>query len=136
MESFRELMEFVLATTERSRLLVPVPFALARLQASILQFLPNPPLTPDQVELLRHDNVVSTRAIHAETTRWRASASCPRRMRPSRRIISGASAKTGQFRKRPLRLTSALRTLTHFSPPLWGRGRRAKHVRVRVEDYR
>ena len=67
-KSFRELMEFVLATTERSRPLVPVPFALAKLQASILQFLPNPPLTPDQVELLRHDNVVSSHAIREGRT--------------------------------------------------------------------
>jgi NADH dehydrogenase len=60
--SFKELMQFTLKTIERRRLLVPLPFALARLQASILQFLPNPPLTPDQVELLRTDNVVSDEA--------------------------------------------------------------------------
>ncbi|MET0278058.1 MAG: complex I NDUFA9 subunit family protein [Pseudorhodoplanes sp.] len=57
--TFRELMEYVLATTERSRPLVTVPFWLAKLQASFLQFLPNPPLTPDQVEMLRVDNIVS-----------------------------------------------------------------------------
>jgi hypothetical protein len=43
-------------------LLVPLPFGLARMQASFLQFLPKPPLTPDQVELLRTDNVVSEAA--------------------------------------------------------------------------
>jgi hypothetical protein len=52
-------MQFVLATTQRRRLLVPVPFALMKLQAMILQFLPKPPITPDQVELLKLDNVVS-----------------------------------------------------------------------------
>jgi NADH dehydrogenase len=57
--TFKELMLFTLKTIERRRILLPLPFALARLQASILQFLPNPPLTPDQVELLRTDNVVS-----------------------------------------------------------------------------
>ena len=67
-KTFRELMEYVLATTERSRFLVPVPFGLAKLQASVLQFLPKPPLTPDQVELLRHDNVVSEKAIHEHRT--------------------------------------------------------------------
>ena len=46
-------MEFVLATIERRRLLVPVPFALMKLQAVVLQFLPKPPITPDQVELLK-----------------------------------------------------------------------------------
>jgi uncharacterized protein YbjT (DUF2867 family) len=57
--SFKELMDFVLATIQRRRLLVPAPFALMKLQAMVLQFLPKPPLTPDQVELLRRDNVVS-----------------------------------------------------------------------------
>jgi NADH dehydrogenase len=60
--SFKELMEFVLATTERKRLLLSLPFAIAKLQAQILQFLPKPLLTPDQVELLKHDNVVSEAA--------------------------------------------------------------------------
>ena len=61
-KTFRELMEYVLAVTERKRLLVPLPFGLARLQAQILQYLPTPLLTPDQVELLRTDNVVSQAA--------------------------------------------------------------------------
>lgn len=60
--SFRELMEFVLRTIGRNRVLAPLPFPLARLQAGILQFLPTPPLTPDQVELLRTDNIVSDEA--------------------------------------------------------------------------
>ena len=60
--TFKELMEFLLATIERRRLLVPIPFALARFQALFLQFLPKPLLTPDQVELLRSDNVVSAGA--------------------------------------------------------------------------
>src|SRR5580692_8136686 len=55
--SFKELMQFVLATIERRRLLVPIPFGLARTMASFLQLPSNllgtkPPLTPDQVELL------------------------------------------------------------------------------------
>lgn len=60
--NFKELMEFVLATVERRRLLVPLPFFAARMKASILQLMPKPLLTPDQVELLRSDNVVSTEA--------------------------------------------------------------------------
>jgi len=66
--TFRELMEYVLAVTERSRLLVPVPFGLAKLQGWFLQFLPNPPLTPDQVEMLKVDNVVSEDSIRAGLT--------------------------------------------------------------------
>jgi uncharacterized protein YbjT (DUF2867 family) len=60
--SFKELMEFTLATIQRRRLLLPVPFAVLKLQAAVLQFLPKPPLTPDQVELLKGDNVVSDAA--------------------------------------------------------------------------
>ncbi len=60
--TFRQLMEFVLKTIDRKRLLVPLPFELAKLNAKILQFLPKPPLTPDQVELLKVDNVVSEAA--------------------------------------------------------------------------
>jgi uncharacterized protein YbjT (DUF2867 family) len=66
--TFKELMEFVLSTIERRRLLVPIPFAIAALQASVLQLLPRPPITPDQVELLKRDNVVSSEAEHEGRT--------------------------------------------------------------------
>ena len=62
MKTFKELMAFTLATIERKRLLVPLPFAIARLQAALLQFMPKPLLTPDQVDLLLRDNVVSEEA--------------------------------------------------------------------------
>jgi NADH dehydrogenase len=67
-KSFKELMQFVLATVERRRLLLPIPFELARLQAYVLQLLPKPLLTSDQVELLKHDNVVSADAIREGRT--------------------------------------------------------------------
>jgi NADH dehydrogenase len=60
--SFKELMQFMLACIERRRVLIPIPFAVAKLQASLLQFMPEPLLTPDQVELLRGNIVVSDRA--------------------------------------------------------------------------
>jgi len=66
--SFKELMVYVLSVTERRRLLVPLPFGLAKLQAYLLQFMPTPLLTPDQVELLRADNVVSGAAIDERRT--------------------------------------------------------------------
>lgn len=56
--SFREVYELILAETERSRLLVPVPFWVMRLNAWFLQLLPSPLLTVDQVRLLEQDNVV------------------------------------------------------------------------------
>ena len=60
--SMREVMERVLTYTMRKRMLVPLPFPLAKLQGAILQLLPNPPLTLDQVRLLEKDNVVSEAA--------------------------------------------------------------------------
>ena len=57
--TFRELMQIVCAETGRKRMLMSLPFGLAGIAATFLQFLPKPPLTPDQVRLLRHDNVVS-----------------------------------------------------------------------------
>ncbi|MFQ5467536.1 MAG: complex I NDUFA9 subunit family protein [Kiloniellaceae bacterium] len=57
--TFKELMELILREIRRKRLLVPVPFALANMQAAFLEYLPVPPLTRDQVRMLRHDNVVS-----------------------------------------------------------------------------
>jgi uncharacterized protein YbjT (DUF2867 family) len=61
--SFRQLLEIVLKETGRKRALVPVPFALASFQAFFLQLAPNPLLTPDQVTLLKSDNVVSPTAL-------------------------------------------------------------------------
>ncbi len=61
--TFKELMELVLRQIHRRRLLVPWPFALAELQAVFLELLPVPPLTRDQVRLLRRDNVVTEGAL-------------------------------------------------------------------------
>ena len=43
----------------KRRLLVPVPFAVADVQARLCELLPNPPLTTGRVDLLRTDNVSS-----------------------------------------------------------------------------
>ncbi|MBR1134784.1 MULTISPECIES: complex I NDUFA9 subunit family protein [Bradyrhizobium] len=67
--SFREILKIILDITDRDRALLPLPFGLARLQAALLQFAPGPlKLTPDQVELLRSDNVVSETAKAAGLT--------------------------------------------------------------------
>jgi len=57
--TFRQLMELLLAQIRRHRCLVNLPFALADIQAAVLEKLPVPPLTRDQVRLLRRDNVVT-----------------------------------------------------------------------------
>ncbi len=61
--TFRRLMEFVRRETGRRVLLAPLPFAAARLIGSVLQTLPVPPLTADQVRLLEHDNIVQPGAL-------------------------------------------------------------------------
>jgi uncharacterized protein YbjT (DUF2867 family) len=60
---YRELVELVLVHLKRRRVLVPVPFFVWEIQATLLGILPNPPLTRDQVILMRRDNVVSETAL-------------------------------------------------------------------------
>lgn len=66
--TFRELLEFILKETGRRRLLLPLPFGLARLKAQFLQLLPKPLLTVDQVTMLEVDNVVGSGAVDAGLT--------------------------------------------------------------------
>jgi NADH dehydrogenase len=56
----REAIELILRVIDRHPALLPLPFGLAKLKAAFLQFAPGDlKLTPDQVELLKVDNVVS-----------------------------------------------------------------------------
>ena len=67
--SMREIMQIILRVIERERPLVSLPFGLARFKAMFLQFAPGAlKLTPDQVELLKTDNVVSEAAKAAGLT--------------------------------------------------------------------
>jgi NADH dehydrogenase len=67
--TMREIMEIILRIIERKRMLVSLPFGLAKLQARFLQFAPGAlKLTPDQVTLLQADNVVSDAAKAAGLT--------------------------------------------------------------------
>ena len=102
--TFKELMEYVLDVTERRRLLIPLPFPLARLQATFLQFLPKPLLTPDQVELLqdRQRRVASRR--RAKAARSRRSASTPTAMEVIVPSYLWRFRKTGQFKTGAVRL--------------------------------
>lgn len=60
--TFKQLMEFTLHTIGRRRLLVPVPWTIAKIMGTVMGYLPGAPLTADQVELLKTDNVVSAAA--------------------------------------------------------------------------
>jgi NADH dehydrogenase len=61
--SFKELLQLMLKQIGRRRLLLPLPFWAATLEAAVLERLPTPLLTRDQVKLLRRDNVVGTDAL-------------------------------------------------------------------------
>jgi uncharacterized protein YbjT (DUF2867 family) len=97
--TFRELMEFVLATIERRRLLMPLPFGIARLQAAILELLPKPLLTRDQVEMLRYDNVVSE-AARREGRTLEGLGIVPRSVAAIVPAYLWRFRKTGQFSRR------------------------------------
>jgi len=67
--TMRQIWQIILSITERERLLVPLPFGLAKLKAAFLQFAPGDfKLTPDQVTQLKIDNIVSDAARTAGLT--------------------------------------------------------------------
>ena len=57
--SFKELMEILLSEIKKKRFLMSIPFGIAKFQSYFLQMMPNPLLTPDQVEILKYNNIVS-----------------------------------------------------------------------------
>ncbi len=61
--SYKQIMELMLKQIGRRRLLIPVPFLLARFEAWFLEKAPNPLLTRDQLRLLEKDNVVGEAAM-------------------------------------------------------------------------
>ncbi len=61
--TFAELLRYTLETVNRRRLLLPLPSSIAAIQARFFELLPNPPLTRDQLKMLKKDNVVSEGAL-------------------------------------------------------------------------
>ena len=57
--TLRDLVRFTLRVIGKRRLLIPVPFAVAKIQARLFELLPSPPLTTGQVDLLKADSVAS-----------------------------------------------------------------------------
>lgn len=60
---FRAIYNFLFAATGRKRVLVSLPWSLAKVQAAFFCLLPDPPLTPDQVESLKSDSVIDEGAL-------------------------------------------------------------------------
>ncbi len=68
--TFRQILEMILEEIDRDRPLVSLPFGIASFIGSIASMVPfvDPPLTADQVTLLKSDNVVSQDAADAGLT--------------------------------------------------------------------
>jgi NADH dehydrogenase len=57
--TMREVLRFILDTTRRHRPMLDMPMGFMRWQARLLERLPVPPITQDQLLLLERDNVVA-----------------------------------------------------------------------------
>ena len=144
--SMREVMERVLTYTMRKRMLVSLPFPLAKLQGAMLQLLPNPPLTLDQVRLLEKDNVVSEAAkrdprtleglgitSRSRSRRWCRTISSSIAPRASSRITS---LEAGRFIEAPALVAGSLVGRDRSSLPAPAANTRHSHRRERAESRR
>ena len=57
--SLRNIIEKLLLSIDKKRLLIPLPNVIAKITASFFQLFPKPLLTVDQLKLLKYDNVIS-----------------------------------------------------------------------------
>tara|TARA_B100000886_G_scaffold301039_1_gene230380 strand:- start:1069 stop:2028 length:960 start_codon:yes stop_codon:yes gene_type:complete len=57
--TFKEIIQKLLNSIDKKRILLPLPYPIAKFTAKLLQLLPNPLLTEDQLRLLRYDNCIS-----------------------------------------------------------------------------
>lgn len=57
--SFKELYKVMFEYTKRQRPLLPLPWFMAKIQASVLGLMPKPLLTRDQVTSLKTDNIAT-----------------------------------------------------------------------------
>jgi NADH dehydrogenase len=61
--TFRQILQYIMNTIGKRRFLLPLPFPVASAMGAVAQWLPKPPLTLDQVRLLKYDNVASANAL-------------------------------------------------------------------------
>ncbi len=57
--TFKELLEKLLKLIDKKRILIPIPYILAKFSAGFFEKFPNPLLTRDQLRLLKYDNISS-----------------------------------------------------------------------------
>ena len=61
--TFKEIIQILSKCINKKRLLIPIPLSLAKISALFFQLFPNPILTPDQLRLLKYDNIKSENGI-------------------------------------------------------------------------
>lgn len=59
--TFKQLMQFILKVINKKRLLITLPFFVAKTQAKIMNLAKIYLITPDQVELLKYNNITSNK---------------------------------------------------------------------------
>ena len=57
--SFKDILKNLLLSIKKKRVLLPLPLPIASLTAKMLQILPNPLFTEDQLKLLKYDNIAT-----------------------------------------------------------------------------
>jgi len=57
--TFRQILELILETSGRQRILLTIPIFIAKIKAFFLELMPNPLLTRDQIQLLQYNNIVT-----------------------------------------------------------------------------
>ncbi len=92
----REITAFTLETVVRKRLLLPLPWNISKLIGTLASFAPGSPLTADQVEMLKADNVVGAKAI-AEKRTFEGLGITPRSFRSVTPSYLYRYRKEGQF---------------------------------------
>ncbi len=66
--SMKEVHQKIKSITGMKTWLLPLPLWIAKIIAMLTWFLPNPPITRDQIKLLKKDNVVSNLAMEEHRT--------------------------------------------------------------------
>ncbi len=64
----KEITRFTLDTAVRKRLMLPLPWSISKFIGAVASWMPGSPLTADQVEMLKSDNVVTAKAITEKRT--------------------------------------------------------------------
>ena len=57
--SLKEILKKLLKLISKKRILIPLPFLMAKMSANLFQLFPKPLLTLDQLKLLKYDNIPS-----------------------------------------------------------------------------